>query len=380
MTDGVWWKSTGVYIATYETDRGVCFEFIPIVNQEYEIVLHAASVTGRDIGVLGKPSSPLTIAAGDIDRDGSDEMVAAIDGAGLYYYEPNAGIHRVRLPGSRFSSPVLADIDGDGTLETALRDESRLYLFSGFGVPVSGWPRAIDEAVVGHEDLVSVPSPVVDDIDGNGTQDIMFLVAGDIHAFDFHGRGLEEWPLAGEGSRGGALALLAGESDALYLLDCAAIVPRAVGEGAGAISAAVSSIRRYDLGVENADSTQEWRMHRHDACGYARQVNTGSIENPRSGHVDPSTFIVYPNPAAGAAFTARVMISAPGRVTVTIIDIEGEKVAERTRNHTFPAGSAVPYEETFSTRDLAAGIYICRIEAAGDGWGWNGSKRFAVVR
>jgi M6 family metalloprotease-like protein len=379
--NGIMWSKRGEYVVTYEAGRGICFNFVAVTfggepGPQYDHITHSR----KETGILQKPNAPITVATGDIDRDGSDEMVAAIDGAGLYYFKDGEDIHHVRLPESRYSSPVLADIDGDGTLETALRDESRCYLFSGFGVPVRGWPRAIDEAVIGHEDLVSVPPPVVDDVNGDGSREIVFLAAGDIHAFNFNGREFSGWPLPGEGARGGALALLLGESGKLYLVDCAAVVPHSAREGAGAASGAVSSIRRYDPKVEAGTTIQTWRTYRHDSYGYARQGNRGSIENPRAERVDASTFIVYPNPATGPTFTARVLISAPARVTVTLLNIEGEKVVERKRDHAWFEGSAVPFEERFSTGGLSGGVYICRIEVTGDGWGWNGSKRFAVIR
>ena len=376
---GIMTRMVGEYIATYEAGRGISFNFIPIIVDAVNR-FDPVNITTKEAGILEAPSALLAIATGDIDRDGSDEMAAAIDGAGLYYFKAGGVIRHVRLPGSRYSSPVLADIDGDGTLETALRDESRCYLFSGFGVPVSGWPRPLDEAVVGHEDLVSVPPPVVDDVDGDAAREIVFLVAGDIHAFDFSGRELSGWPLAGEGARGGALALVYGESAKLYIVDCATVVPHAAGEGAGATAGAVSSVRRYEPGVQAGTVRQTWRTYRHDSYGYARQDNEGAAETPREGRVDPSTFIVYPNPATGTVFTVRVLISAPARVTVTIVNIEGEKVVEQARDHAWFTGSAVPFEETFSTGKLSGGLYICLIEVAGDGWSWSGSKKFAVIR
>ncbi len=89
---------------------------------------------------------------------------------------------------------------------------------------------------------------------------------------------------------------------------------------------------------------------------------------------------MYPNPATGPAFTVRVLVSAPARVTATIFNMEGEKVVERTLDHSWFAGSAVPFETSFSTASFSGGVYICRIEAAGDGWSWTGAKKFAVIR
>jgi M6 family metalloprotease-like protein len=379
----------GDYIATYEVDRGLCFNFIPLDTlpsvspavARRAISIDPANVITKAAGIFEKPNALLTISTGDIDKDGSDEMVAAVDGAGLFYFRAGGAIRFVRMPGSRFSPPVLADIDDDGTLETALRDETRCLLFSGFGVPASGWPRALDRAIGEHEDLVSVPPPIVGDVNGDGAREVLFLVAGDIHAFQFSGREIDGWPLAGEGARGGALVLLWGRAGgSVYLVDCAAATPFAAG-GARTASGAVSSIRRYDTGVESDfGSRQIWRMYRHDRSGSARQDNLGMPVNPRTERVDPATFIVYPNPATGPAFTARVLVSAPARVTATIFNMEGEKVIERTLDHNWFAGSAVPFETSFSTAAFSGGVYICRIEVTGDGWSWTGAKKFAVIR
>jgi len=75
-----------------------------------------------------------------------------------------------------------------------------------------------------------------------------------------------------------------------------------------------------------------------------------------------------------------VLVSAPARVKTTIINMEGQTVVERSLDHPWFAGSAVPFETSFSTASLSGGVYICRIEVAGDGWSWTGAKKFAVIR
>ncbi|MDD4857567.1 MAG: hypothetical protein PHD74_05600, partial [Candidatus Krumholzibacteria bacterium] len=120
--------------------------------------------------------------------------------------------------------------------------------------------------------------------------------------------------------------------------------------------------------------------YRHDSHGYGKQDNSEPAANKRSDRVDPSTFIIYPNPAGGSSFTVRLLISAPARVKVTLVDLEGEKVTALERSHNWFSGSAVPFEQEFSTARFAGGVYICRIEAIGDGWNWSGSKKFAVIR
>jgi M6 family metalloprotease-like protein len=374
----------GAYIVTYEAARGLCFNFVPIdtlplsagARASRAVSIDPAGIITKEAGVRETPGSLLTISTGDIDGDGSDEMVAAVDGAGLFYYTAGGAVRHVPLPGSRFSSPVLSDVDRDGTLETALRDESRCFLLSGFGVAARGWPLELPGGAFGHEEILTVPAPVVCDVDGDDAREILFLAAGDSYAFDVHGRVVGGWPLAGEGSRGGSLTILEGEEGKLYIVDCAA-VSRTAGAGA---RGPISSIRRYDPGVEAHGDGQSWRMYRHDPQGSARQNPAAAIAGPRPAHVDPSTFIVYPNPVTGGTFTARLVVSDPARVKVTILDIEGEKVLERERDHDWPRGSAVPFEASFPALGLASGVYLCRVEATGAGWSWTGTKRFAVVR
>jgi hypothetical protein len=320
----------------------------------------------------------LVPAAGDIDHDLSDELVATVPGKGLYYFEPDGVSHFTALRGSNPSAPVLSDIDGDGTLETALRDDGYLYLFSGFGTPARGWPKRLDEASAARDRSVRQAPPVIGDVNGDGRQEIVFRVSGDLRAFDFSGREIEGWPLAGEGVAGGSMALLLGEDLELYLFDCASAGPYGPVGGGAASGDRIVSLRRYDLGVPYENRSQSWPFHRRDALGRGTQGR--SSESSSREAVDPATFIVYPNPAQGSSFTARVLVSAPARVTVTIYNVEGEKVVERALDHPWFAGSAVPFETSFSTASLSGGVYICRIEAAGDGWDWTGAKKFAVIR
>ncbi|MDD4857810.1 MAG: hypothetical protein PHD74_06860, partial [Candidatus Krumholzibacteria bacterium] len=334
----------GVYIATYDSDRGLCFNYIPLRMNDAVSFGPEGPMTVAT-GVFREPNGLLTISTGDIDRDGSDEMVAAVDSVGLCYFEAGGAVHRVPLRGYHPSPPVLADVDGDGTLETAVRDGSFCYLYSGLGVSAGGWPVAIDGTIVGHESLESTAPPVVGDVNGDGEMEIVFLIAGDIHAFDFRGGEIEGWPLVGEGERASALALVRGESDELYVAGCASVLPYTAGVGTGA----VSSIRRYDPGVEADSVDGAWRTYRHDSHGYGRQDNSEPAANKRSDRVDPSTFIIYPNPAGGSSFTVRLLISAPARVKVTLVDLEGEKVTALERSHNWFSGSAVPFEQEFST-------------------------------
>jgi M6 family metalloprotease-like protein len=365
----------GIGIARHRSVQTLDFVFLlPASGPSGAIVVLPSKEIGAYPGGLFAP------AAGDIGGSGFDCFVSTVPGSDLCYWDlesPNRFV-TVPLRGSNPSSPVLGDVDGDGTLETALRDDEYLYLFSGFGTPARGWPKKLDEASAARDRSAPHSPPVISDVNGDGKREIVFRVSGDLRAYDFSGREIEGWPLPGEGVAGGSIALLKGESGGLYAFDCASIVSYATGISGGTESGdAVVSLRRYDLGVAYQDN-QAWPFYRHDAQGTGRQLPSGE-SSPRE-RVDPATFIVYPNPVTGGSFVARVLVSAPARVKVTVFNIEGEKVVDRTLDHTWFAGSAVPFETGFSTASFSGGVYICRIEVTGDGWSWTGAKKFAVIR
>jgi len=330
---------------------------------------------------IGEETEELLVpASGDIGKDGADELVVAAPGGRLLYFSSGSfEVHDAQLRGRHPGAPALADVDGDGTLETALRDEEYLYLLSGYGTPVSGWPIRIDERLARHDRSTPLAPPIIGDVNGDGRAEIVFRVAGDLHAFDLHGRELGGWPLPGEGTAGGSPALLKGDGGDLYLFDSGSYSPYSVDSSLGGqAGAATVSLRRYDPNLAYPGG-QSWPCYRHDAGGSSRQ-RPSSGASPREERVDPSTFIIYPNPATGSVVTVRVLISAPAEVRLRILNVEGEIVAERTRSHQWFAGSAVPFEETIPTGKLSSGVYLCRIEVAGSGWSWSASKRFAVTR
>jgi len=333
----------------------------------------ALEVEGDD-GVLSVPAS------GDVGKRGGDDVVLArADGRLLYFSSRSFDVHSVKLGGRNPSAPALADMDGDGTLETALRDNEYLYLFSGFGSPVSGWPIRIPESIAEHDPSRAFAPPVIGDINGDGRPEIVFRVGGDLRAYDSSGRELAGWPLPGEGFSDDSPVLLKGGGGALYIFDSSSFEPYSVDPRlGGSPGGAVVSLRRYDPD-ESYAGDGAWPCWRRDAGGSARQPEAAGA-SPREVRLDPATFIIYPNPAMGDRVTIRVLISAPAAVSVEILTIEGERVYSAARSHSWFAGSAVPFEEVVGTGGLKSGIYVCRLEVTGAGWSWSGAKKFGVTR
>lgn len=126
---------------------------------------------------------------GDIDDDGDREIVVTCAGLSdpnsaviaAYHHTgvPVAGWPK-SLPSLQMSPPVLADIDGDGSLEVAagvgsmdLRGTLRVY--NGGGVLMPGWPVQTPSSV---QTILSFNAPIVFNADGDHRAE---LFAGRVH-------------------------------------------------------------------------------------------------------------------------------------------------------------------------------------------------------
>ena len=367
------WSGVGFFFASRTESEGLNLNFVPLSDLQndmgdVESVILSIGNFPTVTSILCQPAS------GDVNDDGNDEGIFAIPGVGLLYYEPDRNGFSLReLAGSAASPPVLSDLDGDGVLETALRDDRHLYLLTGFGLPIVEWPRDIPEHLLEREEEGGYASPLIGDLDGDGLSDLLFRIGGDIHGYSCGGDPLEGWPLAGEGAGHSSPALTERNPEGLLLFVCGT---HRVIEGGG--SAYLSSVRRYAI-AGGVMPEGDWPFYRLDERGSARQDVLPSTV-AYSGNLDESTFICYPNPVRGDFFTIRIVLFQPAEVKVTLFNLEGERIYEARRSHQWPDGSGVPFEERISTGEIAGGVYICRLEVEGGSWRWRGFKKIAVTR
>ena len=191
-----------------------------IVVTSYSHLVSAYSIDGQ---LLWQWNNDDTISSGaviaDIGRDGSPEVIVGGDSssdAGYPQFQPGGWINvisdtgqlvwRKLLPGEvTWSSPVVADLSGNGTLDiiigtgdnysiidgaTATEAGDYIYAFDPNGNMLPGWPYHTTTTgdTTPHEVLAS---PAVADISGNGTLDVVALdSAGYIHVVQPNGTDL----------------------------------------------------------------------------------------------------------------------------------------------------------------------------------------------
>lgn len=144
-------------------------------------------------GNTGYWASP---AVGDVDGDGTPEVVAISKDGNLYAWHAD-GTPLVPAYGDGFvatvgawtqTTPALADLDGDGQREIIVSGSlARVFVFRADGSDFPGWPRDLFALGKG--------SPAVADLDGDGDLDIVITSESDhVWVFNPDGTQLPGWP------------------------------------------------------------------------------------------------------------------------------------------------------------------------------------------
>jgi hypothetical protein len=198
--------ATPVY--THLTDK-----FDQLVSQPLpaSILAGTAAATER----WGHDAIASAPAIADLDADGTKEIVAVTmngliyavhaDGTYLPGYNPlrlpeptrdcrsyanetECGVALSRLHRGSSSSPVLADVNGDGHLDVVIAaHDGRIHAYNSAAKPIPGWPLLVPVGADAQPGPL-MRSPAVGDFNGDSIDDLLVTV-GELHRKNF-GRGL----------------------------------------------------------------------------------------------------------------------------------------------------------------------------------------------
>jgi len=289
------------------------------------------------------------LAGGDINRGGIIDIVGTTSGGGVfagkalgdsaaYWFYPTGDPY--------LSSPALGDIDDDGYLEIVLSGANKVYALNYNGTLVTNFPILISRSQpVGP--LKS--SPVLADVDGDGGIEIVVgSPDGELLAFHSDGSEVKGWPLSCGGPVSSSPTFLDVDND-----DSLEVM---VGSEDGWLYI-------WRLPTEYDLDKIPWPMQGYDVAhtGFYQCVYPDIL--PPKIFFSPDLAYNWPNPFSDYTHI-RYWLGETAEVNIKIFDLAGNLVDEfpgpglpKTENE------ALWYGRNNHGKDVASGVYLCRIEA-----------------
>jgi hypothetical protein len=123
----------------------------------------------------------------DLDGDGTNEIIGARHGRVVVWHADGAIVWKVDVEGRCWSSPVVADLRTDiPGLEVAQASADKIYVFDASGAPVSGFPytwrgelRSLAAGDVDGDGQLELVSVTTQNLQANGQTDILMAVNPD---------------------------------------------------------------------------------------------------------------------------------------------------------------------------------------------------------
>ncbi len=286
---------------------------------------------------------------GDLDRDGRDEIVTlGADGAVSIFSGGRMTAQSVPVPGGAGSAPVLGDLDEDGYIEVLFGGEGRLWVVRFNGVHQTDTPLAFP--LKDETGLISAP-PVLADINLDGDLDIFAATTGGlVYGLDADGSSLPSFPLPVSGP-----------------VHASPLVDDLDGDGTLELVVFTADGGAYLWHLETFDTHFTgnhlvWSQA-GGGPGNANRLLTLPGDPPSettSLLLPPDQIYCYPNPIRGTSATIRFFLGSSARIQVAVLNALGEIVDRMTMENPTPR---TDNELRWNTGDYASGFYVCRVEA-----------------
>ncbi len=294
------------------------------------------------------------VAVGDIDGDGTLEIVVTVRNSGETYaiHRDNTLMWTRWLPQNLFfnPSPALADLTGDGKLEVVIPSSNgKLYAIQYNGSDAPGWP------VTYSTKTYTESSPVVADVNGDGVVDVLLGDEGKyIHAWSATGTPLDGFPLV--------------TKDAVRGTPVVADIDK---DGDVEIIAAGydRTVYVWNLNAHYDKTKAPWPMFHANVnrnAVYGFEVATG-VTNPAPRAVSFGLEQNYPNPFNPTTTIAFDLAAGPSRaVSLVIYDVTGARVRTLATGSLAGGHHSVAWDgRNDAGSAVGSGVYFYRLATAG---------------
>lgn len=194
------WDTTGAAPDTYQIFVTEIFTNNTTVVESTKVALDPSLHPGWpiDIGLLSNGVASLAVTnhvnAADVDGNGTKEIivgynnkVSIVDHSGAQLPGWPQTIDPTNSGANIQISPVVADLDGDGSPEIlAANNQNKVFIWSANGTLWSGWPKSL--AFFGT-------NIAVDDLTGDGPKEIIISTFGSVRVFNTNGVMLPGFPV-----------------------------------------------------------------------------------------------------------------------------------------------------------------------------------------
>ena len=305
--------------------------------------------------VPGRVSLPPVLA--DLDGDKAAEVVVITDGGEVFYLRQGRVVPTDSGGGFR-SGAAVADVDGDGFLEVA-SGGSGLQILRHNGVAQVGSPFNLP--VKDRATEIMAP-PVIGDLDKDGRPDLVFSAGGYLYGLRGDGNPLPGFPLATLGPIVASPLLEDLEGDGG--LDLIAVT------SPGGIS--LWDLIRLDEDL-NGESVQWGQEGGGPGNRNAALTKQAPGPGPSDSFLPAERVYCYPNPIVGGGARLRFFLGREARIEVKIFNTSADLVGSMSLANPLPG---TDNEIVWDTSGYATGLYICRVEATDRG----GQKEVRFVK